>query len=159
MAVFSVAGFTAGTGAAGVDESAAALWYPSGATVRLHVYEVYLYKSGLSGGRAGLIRTTTRGTPGSTVTPDGDNNWSGTGEGPRSAAVLDMANFSVEPTVAAPYLYGTAIATATGAGGSGHVWVFPQGIEVPPNSGLAIAIPVASSMNNSWVGYVWEEDS
>jgi len=80
-------------------------------------------------------RITARGTAGSTVTPDIDNH-SIRGIAPPSGSVLDLAAFTVQPTLDGSDLgLGYVFAAAQG---SGLVYPIPGGIEIPGGTGLAM---------------------
>lgn len=153
MSRYRVAGRTADT-AATADHVAAALWNPS-SVKGIYVEEVHWALVGATASNPGLIRTSTRGTtPGSTVTPDIDNDDAGA-LAPVSGALLDLAAWTTQPTVQGPYMMRTNIAAAAGAG---FIWVFRDpGIFVKAGSGLAIATPVAVILQDSDVSFVWSE--
>lgn len=156
MSVYSVSGRTAAT-AATADHVIGALWNPH-ANLRIKVLEVHLVRNGTSGGRPGIYRTDTRGTAGSTVTPDDSNDWDAV-EAPRSGALLDMAAYSAQPTLRSPAMYGGGLATATGSTAVCESWIFPDGIWLPPSEGLAIVTFAAVAFSASDVTFVWEEAS
>jgi hypothetical protein len=149
---FSVAGRSADT-AATADHVAGALWNPS-SNVPLFIAEAHIFLVGATISNVGLIRTSTRGTPGSTVTPDLDNNYSRQAA-PLSGALLDLAAYSAQPTVQGPYMKRGSMAAAQGAG---FIWVFGKdGIKVPPGTGIALATPVAVILQDSDITWVWDE--
>ena len=153
---YSVRGFTAATAGAASPDVICQLWNPDGAK-RIKVLEVSLWRGGITGTRVVPTRTTARGTPGSTVTPDADNAWD-TDAGPPSGALLDLAQFSVAPTImAAPHLMGFHMAANTGQEGFGFVWASPKGIEVAPGTGLALIMPLTVVWPISETTWVWEE--
>lgn len=146
-----VGGRSAAT-AATADHAAAAIWNPH-ASISLFVKEIAVVKTVATADNHGLIRTTTRGTAGSTVTPDADNddNRRGT-NGP--GALLDLAAFTVQPTLQTPYLARSNLAAAIGAG---FIWVFDEsGIEVPAGTGLAIVTPPAVILQPSDITVVFK---
>lgn len=163
---YSVRGFTAATGTSD-PEAIAQLWNPSSAR-RLLVLEVSLYAAGAPPGvqarnSLSLQRTSARGTPGSTVTPDADSDWAGE-LAPPSGALLDLAAFTVQPTLAAPELDGLVLAAAgtsgTPSSGMGFALVRPEGIWVPPGTGLllnGVLIAGAVSWPTSEVTFEWAE--
>lgn len=155
MAQFSVRGLSAAT-AGTAEHCVADLWYPTGRTVRVRVFEVWVFKTGTTGVRHKLVRTTARGTVGSTVTPDADNAWD-TQDVPNSGVLLDLAAFSVQPTFASPMNMGLHMNPATGSEGSGWVWILAKGLVIPPNSGLAIVQDTAAITPISEVTYIWGE--
>lgn len=152
MPVFSVRGFTAAT-AATADHSLAELWN-NNTTKAIKVLEVGVSKAG-GAGAAGdslyICRTTARGTAGSTVTPDADNSWELAGS---TSTLLDLAAFSVQPTKAAPNMWGW---TAAAVAGAGIIWPTPRGIWIPQSGGLAIVQRAATAWPTSEVYFVYEE--
>lgn len=150
---YSVRGFTAAT-AATADHCLAELWNPD-SLKRMKVFEIGLFKAGAGAANDSvyIVRTTARGTAGSTVTPDADNAWAGD-DVPSSGALLDLAAFSVQPTRASPNLFGW-VAAAVAA--SGFIWPVPRGIWIPPGTGLAICQRVATAWPTSEVYFAWEE--
>lgn len=117
----------------------ATLWNPS-TTLSLWVTQVFAY--GVSG-HGNLVptlkRQTTRGTPGSTVTPDADNDQQGE-QAPPSGALLDLPAWSVAPTRDASELVRFQSFIAPGQPGSGNEEWFDRGpgIEVQPLTGLCL---------------------
>lgn len=153
MAEYSARGVTAAT-AATIDHAVAALWNPDTAK-RIKLLELGLFKAGAGAANDGLYltRITARGTPGSTITPDADNAWSGD-DVPSSGALVDLAAYSVQPTRATPPLWGW-IAAAVAA--SGVIWPTPRGIWIPPGTGLALCQRTATAWPISEVYFCWEE--
>ena len=153
MSNFSARGLTVAT-AATADHAIAALWNPD-SLKRITLFEVGLFKTavGTAADSLYLARITTKGTPGSTVTPDADNAWNGD-DVPASGAVLDLAAYSVQPTKGTPSLFGW-VAAAVAA--SGFVWPTPRGISIPPGTGLALCQRAATIWPISEVYFAWEE--
>lgn len=141
--------------AATIDHVVAILWNQH-ATKMIHLREVHFYVAATgTGPNPGLIRTTTRGTPGSTVTPDIDNDALGL-LAPISGALLDLGAYSVQPTLQKPY----KIVTDVNAGipGGGFAWVFGGiGIRVAAGTGVGIGQITGASIPASDVTMVWEE--
>lgn len=142
MRHFAIAGRTLAT-AATADHVAAQLWNPD--TVRsLWVVEIHIQKTVATADFHGVVRSSARGaTPTATQTPDLDNDFEREIT-PDTAAVLELATFGTQPTLATPYMYrGTLPAAVAGAA----QYVFPgAGIRVPPGTGLCVATPVATVM-------------
>jgi hypothetical protein len=116
--------------------------------------ELHLVNTTAASAQVRLARTTTRGTAGSTVTPDIDNEYARAAT-PPSGALLDLATYSAQPTVDASALdQWTTPATI----GAGKVWSFgSKGILVPPGQGLALVnqgAVVVAAMN---VVFKWDE--
>lgn len=153
MAVYYVRGFTAAT-AATADHVIAQLWNPA-AGRRIKVVEFAIFKAGAGAANDSgrLVRTTTIGTVGSTVTPDADNSGEGDAT-PSSAATLGLAAYTVQPTLASPGMYGWVAPSVAGAG---IILPFPRGIALPPGTGLAFAQRAATAWPTSEVTFVFED--
>lgn len=150
--MYAVQGKTAAT-AATIDHALAQLWNPSTAR-RLKVFGVWLFKQ--TAGAADepvLRRSTARGTPGSTVTPTIVNDFE-RDLSPVSAPLLDMAAFSVQPTLEALGPFGGVLPAAIGAG---YMWTFPEPVEIPAGNGLVITAGVALAFPVSRVTYIFED--
>lgn len=138
---------------AAANEVAAHLWNPS-TTKTLYVREIWYAKSAATADSIMLSRSTTAGTtPGSTITPDIDNDTQ-RAVAPVSGALLYTSNFATEPTLATPALAQTNLPAAIGAG---FIWVFNTPIAVPQTTGLALASPVATIIQIADVTFVWDE--
>lgn len=151
MPRYSVGGRSAAT-AATADHAAAALWNPS-ATKSIRVREIWCFKSVATVDHHQLLRITARGTPGTTVTPDADNDFDRE-LAPPSGAVLDLATYTAQPTVQTPPL---ARANLPAAIGAGFIWVFAEPILVKAGTGLAICTPQANVLQASDFTFVWDE--
>lgn len=137
MPDYLIGGRTAAT-AATARHVAACLWNPSAAKrVRLHALWVAVTSAGVA--NIAVARTTTRGTPGSTVTPDIDNDTE-RGLAPPSGFVLDLAAYTVQPTVDASDPIRWNLPAVVGAG---VILPFRVPIEIPGGTGLAILTPTA----------------
>jgi hypothetical protein len=132
-----VGGRTAAT-AATLRHVAAALWNPS-ASKRVRVWGVWVCITTAGVANLAIARTTTRGTPGSTVTPDIDNEVERAAASP-AGVLLDLAAFTVQPTVDASDLHRWNLPAAIGAG---VMLPFRRPIEVPAGGGLALITPTA----------------
>jgi hypothetical protein len=150
---FSVRGLTVAT-AATADHAIAALWNPD-SLKRIKVFETGIFKT--AGGTAGdslyITRITARGTAGSTVTPDADNAWDAD-DVPASGALLDLAAYSVQPTLGTPRMFGWV---ASAGAGAGIIWPTPRGISIPPLGGLALVQRAATIWPVSEVYFCWTE--
>lgn len=153
--MYTVRGRNAAT-AATANHTIAQLWNPH-ATQRIKVIQVILFKTavGTAGDAFRLRRSTARGTAGSTVTPD-INNHSEVGIAPPSGALLDLAAFSVQPTLAAAELPPDWVAAAFAA--AGVIYAVPGGIVIPASQGLALVQVAATAWPISGIGYTWLED-
>lgn len=154
MRHFAVAGRSANT-AATADHTAAQLWNPD-TTRSLWVAEIHIQKSSTATADShGIARSSARGaTPTTTVTPDLDSDFEREIT-PDTGAVLELATFGTQPTVASPYLYRGVLPAAVGAAVQ---YVFPgRGLKVPPLSGLIVTTPVAVILMASDFTFVfWE---
>ena len=156
MRCFSVRGFTAATAGLAANDVVAQLWNPS-ADDRLWVVEIGMWRGGTVGPRCTLQRTSAQGTAGSTVTPDADNAWDGETTAPATGAVLNLAAFSVQPTLVTPSLEGSVFVGGTGTTGFGTTWNMEPGVCVPPGSGLAIVATNTAAYSTSEIYVVWVE--
>lgn len=148
---YRVGGRSAAT-AATANHAYGALWNPS-TTKSIYVYEIHLVKTIGTADNHALVRITARGTPGSTVTPDADNHDAGQVV-PQSGALLDLAAYSVQPTLASPNLHTFNLPAVVGAG---LIWTFPNGLRIPNAGGLAIITPQAVVGQPSDITFVWSE--
>jgi hypothetical protein len=148
---------TAGT----ANHVLAQLWNPSSA-VRMIVYEVWLCANAAptAGTALYLVRSSARGTAGSSITSTIDND----NERlliPPSGAILDFAAFSVQPTLSPAAGTNTAGMFATwdfaAVVGSGIIAPFPRGIIIPAGFGLCLAQKTGVIFPVSDIGFVWEE--
>lgn len=111
------------------------IWNPS-STRRIELLEIAYCAIGTPGAGMGfeLRRTTARGTGGSTITPTADHHTK-RDAAPDSALVIDLAAFSVQPTLDGDELGpGWAFPAVAAAG---LIYPLPRGIEIPPGTGLA----------------------
>lgn len=158
--VYSAAARSAAT-AATANHALAQLWNPS-SVCRLTVYEVTINANTAPTAGSGLmlVRTSARGTAGSTVTPTIDNDTQRF-LAPPSGALLDLAAFSGQPTLSPAAGTNTAGVfhrwSYAAVAGSGIVLSIPRGIEIPAGFGLAIVNMTAVIFPISDVGFVWEE--
>ena len=137
MGEFLVRGLAGSTSDFGGVQAFASLWNPH-STRAILVLEVtgMMDESGGTGLNWLLRRITARGTPGSTITPDADNDRS-MASAPPSGALLDLANYGAnQPTFSSPDLKG--LAPMSNNIGGGFLWPFPEGIELPALTGLCI---------------------
>lgn len=154
MAFYAVAGLLA-SNAASADQVACALWNPS-STHRLWVFEVSYCRSldSTAGLDIAFTRTSTRGTPGSTITPDADNALDGDAD-PASGALLDLNLYSVQPTLMTPQI---GRGFFNGAAGQSVSRTFgPDGLCVPPGTGLAVFNISSNPVRDGNINFVWWE--
>ena len=110
-----------------------------------------------SGYSARLRRISARGTAGSTVTPNISND-SRIAVAPVSGVLLDLAAYSVQPTLLASSVdFGLGF-TFAAAVASGFVYPIPGGIEIGPGAGVAfIQVPATASVAFE-ITLTWLED-
>lgn len=154
--MYSVRGRNAAT-AATADHAVWGFWNPH-ATQRIKViaFSMFAQSAAPAAGWSGrLRRITARGTPGSTVTPAIQNH-SLYGVAPPSGVLLDVAAYSVQPTLNSLDLgIGYTFAAVQG---SGIVYPIPGGIEIGPGAGLAfIQVPATASVAFE-ISISWLED-
>lgn len=140
---------------AAADVAVANIWNPSTA-YRLTVYEIWICCNAAPAAGAGIYlrRTTTIGTPGTTVTPSIENH-NDRAIAPPSVMTIGMGPYSVQPTfVTAGQLVGWTFAAVPA---SGIIMPFPRGITIPAGTGLCIATTQAVAIPASDVSVVWEE--
>ncbi len=142
MSTYYVRGVTSAT-ATTADHAIFEVWNPDSAK-RIALLEFGIFKTaaGASGDSAYLVRTTAKGTSGSTVTPDADNSGDAD-DVPASAFTLELGAFSGQPTLASPPMIGWV---ASAAAGSGMIWPCPRGIWIPPGTGIALC----QRVNTAW---------
>lgn len=149
---YYVRGFTAAT-AATADHTIAELWNPA-ASRRITLWELAIFKAGAGTANDSIYlrRSTAKGTSGSTATPaapNADDN----AAAPPSAATLELAAFTVQPTLAAlPAMYGWV---APAVAGAGLVLPIPRGIVIPAGTGICIVQRAATIWPTSEVTFVF----
>lgn len=149
---YSVGGRSANT-AATANHVAAALWNPSTA-FNIYVREIWVTKTVATADNHQLNYITTRGTAGSTVTPDADNDFSRAAV-PPSGALLDLAAYSVQPTLQTPALDRRNLPATVGSALLFDFRDYP--VMVRPGQGLAVGTPVATILQASDFTFVWDE--
>lgn len=151
--ISGIAGRTAAT-AATANHAAAGIWNPH-ATDRIQLVgiDVVLTTAGLA--NLGVLRNTARGTAGSTVTPAIQSDFE-RGIAPPSGYLLDLATYTVQPTLdsATAYIWRWNLPAAIGAG---IAYRFPRSIRIPPGAGIVLVTPVAVIFPASDVTF-WIED-
>lgn len=152
---YTVGGLTVAS-AATANHGVCMLWNPSGSK-RLTVMAFGIVAVAAPGAGSGIrvVRATARGTAGSTVTPDADNRGDGT-VAPQTGAVLDLATYTGQPTIASPALEAWVLAAVIGSG-----VILPlnngQGYDILPGTGLAIVNRAAIAVPACEVFFTWEE--
>lgn len=154
MGIYQVNGTTAATAA--TDQHALAeIWNPS-ATRWIEILEFQCFAFAAPGAGAGFIirRATAKGTAGSTVTPTAEYHTLRQAA-PDSGFTLELAAFSVQPTLATGDLSPTGVFAAVAA--SGFVFPLPYGISVPPGTGVCIVNRAAIAIPTCEVGFTVRE--
>jgi hypothetical protein len=153
LARYAVAGQAAAT-AAVVNDCIGALWNPH-ATKSISVISVARSRS--VGGALGVYaqRITTKGTPGSTITPDIDNDLDRL-LAPISGAVLDLGPYSVQPTPQTPNLFRFPTTQVSAVNGIAELWFGENGIEIPHGTGLGVFQGNATATTEA-LSFVWDE--
>lgn len=153
MQTHYVRGFNAAT-AATANHALASLWNPHGSR-RIKVVEVHIFKAGAGAANDSIYleRITARGTAGSTVTPDADNSSEGDSTSP-AGMLLDLAAFTVQPTLATPGMVGWV---APAVAGAGIIWTLPRGITLLPGTGIAILQRAATAWPTSEISFQAED--
>lgn len=150
---FSVGGRTAAT-VATANHAGAQLWNAS-TTKSIFVTQISWSKTVATADNVGIVRSSARGTAGSTVTPAQQNDFA-YDAAPPSGALLDLAAFSVQPTLisSTAYMFRWHLPAAVGAG---FILPLPQPIEVPQSTGLVIVTPPATILQPADVAFFWTE--
>lgn len=156
MALQSANGLTVATAA--TDAHAIfGIWNPS-ATKRIYLREFAVVAVAAPGAGAGLEprRMSARGTPGSTVTP-GIPNADQNDTAPTSGWLLDLATYSVQPTlVANSPLRPAWVFAAVVASGLIYPYAGP-GLMIPPGAGIVFVNRAAIVFPASEVSVLVEE--
>ena len=101
-----------------------------------------------------MHRISARGTPGSTVTPDIDNDLDGL-LAPISGAVLDLAPYSVQPTRVDPAV-GSFMPSQSNPGATEESWFGEEGLRIPAGTGVGWIIPVGVATTSD-LSCAWDE--
>lgn len=129
---YAVAG--RGVTAATINHCIGALWNPH-ATKSIYVIVACLSTEGGSPLRY-VQRITTKGTPGSTVTPGIDNDLDRL-LAPISGAVLDLAGYSGQPTLAPPDFF-RFMPAQSNPGPTHELYFGEDGLRLPAGTGLGV---------------------
>jgi hypothetical protein len=133
--IYYVSGLTGATAATDAHVICA-LWNPHADRV-IEIRRLSINAITAPGAGAGfnIRRMTTRGTPGSTVTPGAPQHHRGV-SAPASGFLLDLATYSAQPTLVAGDIGdGWSLAAAAA---SGLILPYPDGLEVRPGQGVAL---------------------
>lgn len=151
MARYAVGGRTA---AGTQNEPLGALWNPH-ASIDLHVLFWSIDVAIAAATRFFLARITTRGTPGSTVTPDADNALDRRAS-PASGALLDLADYTVNPTIETPPLERFEISAPLGSA----IWKSYDPLRpllVPAGTGLCLMENNEGTPGTLDMTFMWRE--
>jgi hypothetical protein len=149
-----ISGTTAATAA--TDQHAiAAIWNPS-STVTIAVREISVVAFAAPGAGAGFVvrRISGRGTAGSSVTSAAANCLGFARTASQSGFILDLATYSIQPTLIAGDLDAWVLAAVAA---SGIVKPYPEGIDVPAGEGLVIVNRAAIIFPTSEVSFLVSE--
>ena len=150
---FSIGGRSAAT-AATANHVGAALWNP--ATARsLWVTQIGWSKTVATADQVGIVRISARGTAGSSITSGIQSDAEGA-VAPRSGAILDLAAYSVQPTLVSATVYQFRWSLPASIG-SGFLLPLPDVWEVPAGQGLALLTPPATVLQPADVSFFWRE--
>ena len=138
-----------------VDHGVAGLWNPH-ATLSIKVVEISVVAGAAPAAGSGveLRRASARGTAGATVTPAIQQN-DARSLAPPSGALLDLATYTVQPTVEAGGLWNWILGAVIG---SGFIYPIPRGISVLPGAGLALVNRAGIVVPACEVTFVWTEE-
>lgn len=139
--------------AATAGHAVAQLWNPH-ATLDLMVSQIGLSVTAATACIPALRRSSARGTAGASTTVARENDH-GYGAAPASGAILDVAAFTVQPTlIGSNEMHQSQIAAAIGSG-----WVFSFGkpVAVPAGTGLVIVTSTGVAFPVSRLWYTWSE--
>lgn len=136
------------------NECMGAIWNPSGGgnrQIKLLSISLFMRDWDVTGNSMYGAKILTKGTPGSTVTPDADNAEDGQTP-PAQAWVLDLAEYSVQPTrVFVPNVTAFTFGPAgAGAEGSGFTLPLPKGIILRAGSGFGIFEAIGNTFAGTW---------
>ena len=152
MNEYRVAGRTAASDAT-ADHGVGVLWNASSVR-QLWIVEFAVFNTTAATAQLELVRISARGTAGSTVTPDIDSDVEHS-IAPVSGALLDLSNYSAEPTVASPPLGRYFTAATIGAG---KIWSFrAQPIAVRGGAGFGLVNADAVATPAVDVEVCWQE--
>lgn len=156
MARYSVTGKTAAT-AVTIDHAIAQIWNAS-TSKRLWVREIHVFKQAVGAADEPVIRrSTARGTAGSTVTPGTIQEREQIAV-PPSGFLLDLAAFTVQPTLAGTQATGSLeSAVIPAAIGAGIMWSWQEPWEVPAGQGLVVTTGIALAFPVSRVTFRVED--
>lgn len=156
--MYSVRGRNAAT-VGTADHAIWGFWNPhSTQRIKLISFSMWAQSAAPAAGySARLRRISAQGTAGSTVTPNSSND-SRLGVAPVSGAVLNLAAYSVQPTLLASSVdFGLGF-TFAAVQASGFVYPIPGGIEIGPGAGVAmIQVPATASVVFE-ITLTWLED-
>ncbi len=154
MALHRISGTTAASAATDAH-AIAAIWNPS-STVTIAVREISVVAFAAPGAGAGYLvrRISARGTAGSSVTSAIGNalGWARTAS--QSGFILDLAAYTVQPTLITGDLDAWVFAAVAA---SGIIKPYPEGIDVPAGEGLVLVNRAAIAFPTSEVSFLVSE--
>ena len=145
-------GARTGTTALNINDCVAAVWNPH-ATKDLNIILMTFARTANVVG-CYAQRITTRGTPGSTVTGDIDNDFDRL-LAPISGLELNLAAFSVQPTRAAPD-YFRFMPTQNNPGPTQELYFGEDGLKIPAGTGLGL-FQTTGTAGSGDISVVWDE--
>lgn len=153
MARYAVNGKTAAT-AATIDHAIAEIWNPS-TSKRIKLLQLHVVKQAVGAADEPVIRrSSAKGTAGSTVTPGIAQEYE-QAVAPPSAFTLELATFSVQPTLIAGPLHGFVLPASVGGA---MVWVFDdQGLEIKAGEGIVLTTGIALAFPVSRITAIVED--
>jgi hypothetical protein len=153
MNSYSVGGRSAAT-AATANHAGATLWNAS-AVRGIFVTQIAWSKTVATVDNLGLVRVSARGTAGSTVTPAIQNDYD-SDAAPASGALLDLAAYTVQPTLvsATAYMFRWNLPATIG---SGFILPLPDVLRIPAGQGLCLVTPPAVILQPGDVTFWWRE--
>lgn len=152
MARYAVNGKTAAT-AATIDHAIAEVWNPS-TSKRIKLMQLWVAKQAAGAADEPVLRrSTAKGTAGSTVTPGSVQEYEQIAA-PPSAFTLELAAFSVQPTLAAGPMHGFVLPASIG---SGIIWVFDEPVEIKAGEGVVLTTGIALAFPVSRITAVVED--
>jgi hypothetical protein len=157
--MYSARGRNTGTGGT-INHAVFGLWNPSADQVikLLSVMAIVITNPSANNWFSTFHRTTGRGTPNNTVTPNISNH-SKRGIPPPSGVLLDLGAFSAQPTLESEE-WGPCFCIGANQDESGVVnhYRFHGGLYIPPGTGIALTQTVAVGSPTFEVTVNWAED-
>jgi hypothetical protein len=140
--------------AATINHCIGALFNPHGTKSIYVILFTWASISGAASTTRYVQRITARGTPGVTVTPDIDNDYDAL-LAPISGAVLDLAAYSVQPTLAPPDFFRPKMTIDT-PGNIEELYFGEQGLLLPAGTGIGLFQGAGTAVVGD-LSFVWDE--